>query len=122
MKSGDKQTPNGKKKTGCLPILVVVLVLAAIGSTLGNSGGEQAAASSVPVSSAAVSSAEDASDPAETVPSSEAEAPVDDSVPTEYRSALASAESYSELMHMSKAGIYDQLVSEYGEQFSPEAA
>ena len=25
-------------------------------------------------------------------------------------------------MHMSKAGIYDQLVSEYGEQFSAEAA
>ena len=29
---------------------------------------------------------------------------------------------YSNLMHMSKAGIYNQLVSEYGEQFSPEAA
>ena len=25
-------------------------------------------------------------------------------------------------MHMSKAGIYDQLTSEYGEQFSAEAA
>ncbi len=25
-------------------------------------------------------------------------------------------------MHMSKAGIYDQLTSEYGEKFSPEAA
>ncbi|MFC5123778.1 Ltp family lipoprotein [Pseudoclavibacter helvolus] len=25
-------------------------------------------------------------------------------------------------MHMSKAGLYDQLVSEYGEQFSAEAA
>ncbi len=25
-------------------------------------------------------------------------------------------------MHMSKAAIYDQLVSEYGEQFSEEAA
>lgn len=25
-------------------------------------------------------------------------------------------------MHMSKKGIYDQLVSEYGEQFSAEAA
>lgn len=45
-----------------------------------------------------------------------------DSIPTEYKSALKKAESYSELMHMSKAGIYDQLVSEYGEQFSTEAA
>lgn len=43
-------------------------------------------------------------------------------VPTEYRSALKKAESYSEMMHMSKQGIYDQLTSEYGEQFSPEAA
>lgn len=43
-------------------------------------------------------------------------------VPAEYRSALKKAESYSEMMHMSKQGIYDQLTSEYGEQFSPEAA
>ena len=46
------------------------------------------------------------------------ETETDDSVPTEYKSALAKAESYSEIMHMSKAGIYNQLVSEYGEQFS----
>lgn len=49
-------------------------------------------------------------------------APVDDSVPAEYRSALAKAESYSKTMYMSKQGIYDQLTSEYGEQFSAEAA
>ncbi|GLK18760.1 Ltp family lipoprotein [Herbiconiux flava] len=44
------------------------------------------------------------------------------SVPVEYGSALIKAISYSELMHMSKRGIYDQLTSEYGEQFSAEAA
>lgn len=43
-------------------------------------------------------------------------------IPTEYRSALNKAESYSEMLHMSKADIYDQLVSEYGEQFTEEAA
>lgn len=43
-------------------------------------------------------------------------------VPREYKSALIKAESYGSMMHMSKAAIYDQLVSEYGEQFSPEAA
>lgn len=43
-------------------------------------------------------------------------------VPTEYKSALKKAESYSKTMHMSKQGIYDQLTSEYGEQFSEEAA
>lgn len=42
--------------------------------------------------------------------------------PIEYRNALKKAEAYSERMYMSKKGIYDQLVSEYGEQFSAEAA
>lgn len=44
------------------------------------------------------------------------------SVPTEYKSALRKAEIYSNNMNMSKAGIYDQLTSEYGEKFSAEAA
>jgi hypothetical protein len=44
------------------------------------------------------------------------------SVPTEYKSALSKAESYAKTMHMSKQGVYDQLVSEYGEKFTPAAA
>lgn len=44
------------------------------------------------------------------------------SVPAEYKSALAKATSYANTMNMSKKGVYDQLVSEYGEQFKPEAA
>ncbi|GGD95183.1 Ltp family lipoprotein [Jeotgalicoccus aerolatus] len=43
-------------------------------------------------------------------------------VPREWESALNSAYNYAEIMSMSKAGIYDQLVSEYGEQFTPEEA
>lgn len=43
-------------------------------------------------------------------------------VPAEYASALASAKSYSETMHMSKQGIYDQLVSPEADKFDPEAA
>ncbi|MFC4409444.1 Ltp family lipoprotein [Chungangia koreensis] len=46
----------------------------------------------------------------------------EESVPREHRAALAKAETYAEMMHMSKAGIYDQLTSEYGENFPPEAA
>ncbi|GIP17727.1 hypothetical protein J40TS1_33690 [Paenibacillus montaniterrae] len=46
----------------------------------------------------------------------------DDNVPKEYISALNSAESYSKTMHMSKTGIFEQLTSEYGENFSEEAA
>lgn len=43
-------------------------------------------------------------------------------VPAEYKSALNKATSYVNTMHMSKKGVYDQLVSEYAEKFSPEAA
>ena len=43
-------------------------------------------------------------------------------VPREYSSALRKATTYSDMMHMSKAGVFDQLTSEYGEGFSAEAA
>jgi len=49
-------------------------------------------------------------------------APAAPEVPIEFKSALTKAASYSDNMYMSKAGIYDQLTSQYGEQFSPEAA
>lgn len=45
-----------------------------------------------------------------------------DDVPREYQSALNSAKSYANGMDMSKAGIYNQLISEYGEKFPEEAA
>ena len=41
---------------------------------------------------------------------------------TEYKNALKKAESYSKTMHMSKKGIYEQLTSEYGENFPAGAA
>ena len=44
------------------------------------------------------------------------------SVPREYQAALNQAQSYSDRMHMSEAGIYDQLTSEYGGQFDSDAA
>lgn len=43
-------------------------------------------------------------------------------IPTEYLSALDKAESYANIMFMSKKGVYDQLISKYGEQFSKKAA
>lgn len=43
-------------------------------------------------------------------------------VPAEYKSALNKASSYANTMYMSKRGVYDQLVSEYGEKFSASAA
>ena len=47
---------------------------------------------------------------------------VEDNVPTEYKSALKKAKIYSDTMNMSKAGLYNQLTSEYGEKFTAEAA
>lgn len=43
-------------------------------------------------------------------------------VPAEYEAALGQAKTYAEAMNMSKAGIRDQLVSEYGGKFPKEAA
>ena len=47
---------------------------------------------------------------------------VEEDIPTEYKSALKKAETYSKTMNMSKDGIYEQLTSEYGEKFTAEAA
>jgi Host cell surface-exposed lipoprotein. len=44
------------------------------------------------------------------------------SVPHEYTLALEAAESYASSLSMSKQGIYEQLISEYGEGFSAAAA
>ena len=44
------------------------------------------------------------------------------SLSSEFSSALNLAESYSTNLHMSKIGIYEQLISEYGENISPAAA
>jgi len=44
------------------------------------------------------------------------------SVPAEYKSALNKASTYANTMHLSKRGVYNQLVSDYGEKFSEEAA
>lgn len=46
----------------------------------------------------------------------------EENIPKEYQSALKKAHVYANEMHMSKASLYDQLVSEYGENFSEEAA
>jgi TM2 domain-containing membrane protein YozV len=44
------------------------------------------------------------------------------SVPVEYKSALSQADTYANTMHLSKQGLYDQLVSQYGGKFTAEAA
>ena len=48
--------------------------------------------------------------------------PAEPDVPQEYKNALKSAQNYMDFMPMSKQGLYDQLTSEYGDQFPAEAA
>ena len=43
-------------------------------------------------------------------------------MPVDFLSALAQAKSYSDILHISKGGLYDQPTSEYGGKFSAEAA
>lgn len=45
-----------------------------------------------------------------------------DDVPREYKNALESAKNYIDIMAFSEKGLYDQLTSEYGEQYPAEAA
>ena len=45
----------------------------------------------------------------------------EESLPEEYRKALRQAQHYSDYLHLSKAGIYDQLTSN-AENYSPEAS
>ena len=59
--------------------------------------------------------------PAEEAPAEDAPAPKAD-VPADHASALTSAETYSDMMHMSKQGIFDQLTSESGDQFTADEA
>lgn len=127
---GAKICPQCRKKQGMglIPkIIIAIIVLAILGSVFGNSESSDNKTAAKPEASSAAETtavAETTANKAETAtessePLTEAEV---DNVPTEYKSALKKAESYSSTMYMSKAGIYDQLTSEYGEKFSPEAA
>lgn len=98
------------KKSKQLSILLLILVLSL--SLVACGGGSDSPKQT------------DASDP---VAEDLAEEPVEieepkDDVPREHKSALNKATLYANDMHMSKAGIYDQLISEHGEGFPEDAA
>lgn len=91
--------------SGGLKFVVVIILLGVIGATMSTDSNSNANTNTVPN--------------AEQVNEVKTE---DTSVPKEYKSALNKAASYANTMHMSKRGVYDQLVSDYGEKFSAEAA
>lgn len=101
-------------KFGCGSIIGLILLGVIIGTLGGGDDTQKEKATNddtqTPVSSETVT------------PEAQPEESKEDSVPREYKSALKKAETYAKTMHMSKAGIYDQLTSEYGESFPVEAA
>lgn len=100
-----KKSNTEKKKGGKLKwIIIIVLAIIIISAVAGGSDDEN----------------NDTADQTTTEATTEPKA--DDNVPTEYKSALSKAKTYSDTMHMSKQGIYNQLTSEYGEKFTAEQA
>ncbi|WP_083308434.1 Ltp family lipoprotein [Corynebacterium sp. HMSC064E08] len=132
--------PKEKKKGGCFKwggIAAGAVVVLAVAASLTGGGdadsGSDSEAASLFGSETAVAADSGTVENADFAESSEAgvdeqqgqtgeQQKQDEKVPTEYKNALRKAEIYANRMHMSKAGIYDQLTSEYGEKFSPEAA
>lgn len=94
--------------------IIVVIVIACIAGVAGTGSNNTSSTSSGTSTTQSSTQTGDASSGDQS--SKEAD------VPAEYKSALKKAESYSNTMHMSKQGIYNQLTSENGEKFSAEAA
>lgn len=120
------QQPPAKKKGGCFKWGAIAgggLLVLGIVSSLGGGGDTNTSAGSPTTQQQAINNiaaTPQHNDVATATQTTDVAATPD--VPREFKNALRSAEQYSKLMHMSKAGIYNQLTSEYGEKFSPEAA
>lgn len=106
--------------------VIVVIVIGALGAGGGSKSKSENDASIQQITSVVSSNSEteikaEENDVQTTASSAETTKP-EDNVPSEYKSALKKANTYSEYMNMSKAAIYNQLTSEYGEKFTEEAA
>lgn len=110
------------------PMLTAILVLIIFG-VIGSSGENKdtiptGTTTTQPTSSESVSTSEVLEKTVTNAPSTPIATTTSkqSNVPTEYKSALNKATTYANTMNMSKKGVYDQLVSSYGEKFTPEAA
>ena len=114
-----------------LGALVVILLLGAMGGKKGSDNKETSASTEAAVEETKSIENEEvtptdagAEEDKEQEATEVAEEPAEpeDDVSSEFKAALKSAQQYSDLMHMSKQAIYDQLISEYGNSFPEEAA
>ena len=110
-------------------IIGVILLFAFAGGSGGNTG--STSVTKEPTSTTAVSKTDEKEDKSgsekktdEKEEETKATQQEDESakVPVEYKNALRKGQLYADTMYMSKAAIYDQLTSEYGEQFPADAA
>lgn len=107
----DKKQGNWFGRHKVLTVIGVIVLLAIIGGAAG--GGNKSNTTTSSNSTAGTSSK------TEPAAATETKQPA---VPAEYKSALAQAKTYSSSLHLSKQGVYDQLVSEYGGKFTAPAA
>lgn len=103
-------------KFGCLSIIGLFVLLAILGAMLGT---DETTDTATETKTEEVTT--DTTTATETEKVVEEE-PTEEAVPREYEAALEKAKVYVDMMHMSKQGVYDQLVSEHGDQFPAEAA
>lgn len=116
--------PKKKKKGGCLKWGAGAIAVLVLGSAALNTGsdGDDPTNTAAPEPSTSIT-AVDINNAAADVESTAGDTGSDDNaVPTEHKNALRAAKRYVDFSAFSEAKLYDQLTSEYGSQFSPEAA
>lgn len=132
--AGAKICPSCQKKQSRIMMwaIIGIVAIAIIGGAMGKSDSNSPSESKttekdknvVEVNKSSEESKADLEDTKEQNVSEATTAPEvkNDDIPKEHKTALKKAQNYNDLMHMSKAGLYDQLTSDYGEKFSSEAA
>lgn len=103
-----------KQNHGCLTAFLMVIAIVTISTYMAKN--EQKDDPTLKEST--VSSVQEKQTSAEKTVTKETES----NIPREYKSALNQADTYANMMHMSKDAIYNQLTSEFGGQFTEDAA
>ena len=110
-KCGAKVRRTSVAAWGCLIIVALFAILAAIGAIFG--GGSSSSRTSPNTSSATVGAAAEP-----TAMANQSGSPTSRNLTAAQQNALRSAKSYLEMSGFSRQGLIDQLSSEYGEKFA----
>ena len=113
-----QQPEKKKKRTGLKVAGVAAGLLVVLGIAVSTSDGEEEATPRPQSSEVTLTEGTPGQGP--TLPN--LLPPSDPEVPREHDNALRSAQQYVDIMAFSYDGLYDQLTSEYGEGYTPEAA